>query len=187
MLEVARLAAQHEHPVAFLGFNCEEDGLLGSREFVRSFSPALKAWVSQVHVLEMVGFSTSEPGSQRFPVPFIPGAPDAGDFIGIVADHRSVSIANQVLRTTRKCPGGPRVVALKTYFGMHRLLPDLSRSDHSPFWEVGIPSLMWTDTAEFRNPNYHAPTDTPDTLDYEFMASVVRLLHASLTPTRVSA
>jgi hypothetical protein len=37
---------------------------------------------------------------------------------------------------------------------------------------------MWTDTAEFRNPHYHRPTDTPDTLDYEFMAEVGRLLVA---------
>jgi len=35
---------------------------------------------------------------------------------------------------------------------------------------------MWTDTSEFRNPHYHRPTDTPDTLDYEFMRSVVELL-----------
>ena len=40
---------------------------------------------------------------------------------------------------------------------------------------------MWTDTAEFRNPHYHRPTDTPDTLDYDFMAGVTRLLiHAVL-------
>jgi hypothetical protein len=28
---------------------------------------------------------------------------------------------------------------------------------------------MVTDTADLRNPHYHLPTDTPDTLDYEFM------------------
>jgi hypothetical protein len=35
---------------------------------------------------------------------------------------------------------------------------------------------MWTDTSEFRNPHYHQPSDTPDTLDYEFMAEVAKLL-----------
>jgi hypothetical protein len=35
---------------------------------------------------------------------------------------------------------------------------------------------MGPDTAEFRNPHYHRPTDTPETLDYEFMAEVGRLL-----------
>ena len=41
---------------------------------------------------------------------------------------------------------------------------------------------MWTDTAEFRNPHYHRPTDTPETLDYDFLAGVTRLLvHAVLS------
>ena len=43
-------------------------------------------------------------------------------------------------------------------------------------------TLMWTDTSEFRNPHYHLPTDTPETLDYEFLAGVTRLLvHAVLS------
>jgi Peptidase family M28 len=33
-----------------------------------------------------------------------------------------------------------------------------------------IQAAMVTDTAFFRNPNYHEPTDTPDTLDYRRMA-----------------
>jgi hypothetical protein len=34
---------------------------------------------------------------------------------------------------------------------------------------------MRTDTSEFRNPHYHRPSDTPDTLDYDFMAAVAKL------------
>jgi hypothetical protein len=65
---------------------------------------------------------------------------------------------------------------------IRRSAPHVLRSDHAPFWERGRPALMWTDTAEFRNPHYHRPTDTPDTLDYDFMAGVTRLLiHAVLT------
>ena len=37
---------------------------------------------------------------------------------------------------------------------------------------------MWTDTAEFRNHNYHQHTDTPDTLDYAFLRRVTQLLTA---------
>ena len=65
---------------------------------------------------------------------------------------------------------------------IRRSVPHVLRSDHAPFWEAGLPALMWTDTAEFRNPHYHLPTDTPDTLDYDFMAGVTRLLiHAVLS------
>ncbi|HEY6330795.1 MAG TPA: M28 family peptidase, partial [Blastocatellia bacterium] len=69
------------------------------------------------------------------------------------------------------------------YFGAEKFLPVLRRSDHAPFWSAGIPAVMWTDTAEFRNPHYHLPSDTPDTLDYGFMASVTRSLISCLLST----
>ena len=40
--------------------------------------------------------------------------------------------------------------------------------------------LMVTDTAFFRNPNYHLPSDTIDTLDFTFMAELVRSLELAL-------
>lgn len=51
-------------------------------------------------------------------------------------------------------------------------IPGVSWSDHWSFAQVGYSSLMVTDTAPFRNPNYHQSTDTADTLDYERMARV---------------
>ena len=42
-------------------------------------------------------------------------------------------------------------------------------SDHAPFWDAGIPAVMVTDTAFFRNPHYHQPSDTLETLDMEFI------------------
>ena len=63
-------------------------------------------------------------------------------------------------------------------------LPVLKRSDHAPFWERHIPAVMWTDTAEFRNPHYHLVSDTPETLDYEFLGNVARLVAASVAGDR---
>jgi hypothetical protein len=39
---------------------------------------------------------------------------------------------------------------------------------------------MVTDTAFYRNPNYHSPSDLPDTLDYNRMAKVVEGLVAAV-------
>jgi Zn-dependent M28 family amino/carboxypeptidase len=58
------------------------------------------------------------------------------------------------------------------------VLPDLGRSDHLAFWEARLPAVLWTDTANFRNPNYHRASDTPDTLDYRFMSEIADLLGA---------
>jgi hypothetical protein len=68
------------------------------------------------------------------------------------------------------------LLGLEVMDGVEQGLPVLLRSDHAPFWEARIPALMWTDTSEFRNPHYHQPTDTPETLDYEFLARVTRAL-----------
>jgi hypothetical protein len=42
-------------------------------------------------------------------------------------------------------------------------------NDHAPSWDAGIPAVMVTDTAFFRNPHYHQPSDTLETLDMEFI------------------
>ena len=51
-------------------------------------------------------------------------------------------------------------------------------SDQWSFWQFGYPAVMVTDTALFRNPNYHTPRDTAETLDYERFALVVEGLQA---------
>jgi Zn-dependent M28 family amino/carboxypeptidase len=56
--------------------------------------------------------------------------------------------------------------------GNGELLPDTRRSDHAAFWHHGFPAVMLTDTANFRNPNYHRPTDTLDTLNLMFLEQV---------------
>jgi Zn-dependent M28 family amino/carboxypeptidase len=59
---------------------------------------------------------------------------------------------------------------------LKRTLPfvrNFSRSDHVPFWDAKIPAIQVTDTANFRNPHYHNPTDLPETLDYNRLASIV--------------
>jgi hypothetical protein len=51
-------------------------------------------------------------------------------------------------------------------------MEEATLSDHLPFWDRGFQALMVTDTAFLRNPNYHLPTDTMETLDFEFMRKV---------------
>jgi hypothetical protein len=53
-----------------------------------------------------------------------------------------------------------------------RLVPDTRRSDHVPFWDLGYPALLITDTANLRNPHYHQATDTLETLDLDFLTQV---------------
>jgi Zn-dependent M28 family amino/carboxypeptidase len=56
------------------------------------------------------------------------------------------------------------------------LVRNLRRSDHSPFWKAGIPAVMISDTANFRNPHYHQQTDTADTVDPKMIAKLVHTI-----------
>ena len=53
------------------------------------------------------------------------------------------------------------------------LLPGVDDSDHLNYWEEDFTALMLTDTAFYRNPNYHTAEDTLETLDYRRMGFVV--------------
>ena len=59
-------------------------------------------------------------------------------------------------------------------------LPGIDFSDHRNYWPHGFNAVMVTDTAFFRNKNYHTLNDTSDTLDYDKMAEVVTAVYASL-------
>jgi Zn-dependent M28 family amino/carboxypeptidase len=171
-LECARLLKQSRAAAQIVFFNREEDGLLGSTEFVTG----LPYPVSEAHVFEMVGYRSRAPGSQRMP-PGIPGflGPDVGDFLGLLSNRRSNDISEALLGLAATYIPALPVVALKVHFGVERLIGHLLRSDHAPFWDAGIPAVMCTDTADFRNPNYHRASDTPETLDYDFLTEVTRL------------
>jgi Zn-dependent M28 family amino/carboxypeptidase len=60
---------------------------------------------------------------------------------------------------------------------------NFARSDHAVFWRVGIPAVMLTDTADFRNPHYHRPSDTAETLDYDRLAAIVGATALTLVRT----
>lgn len=165
-------------PVVFVAFNREEDGLLGSRDFIRSYLPQAAFEVRCAHILEMVGYATSEPGSQRLPAGLPVKVSDTGDFLGLLANGVSSAALDLVLRHAGTYVPGLPVTGLSVKFGAEKYFPVLARSDHAPFWDAKIPAVMWTDSSEFRNHNYHLSSDTPDSLNYGFLKQVSQLLTA---------
>lgn len=181
MLGCAKAVAGLNLPICFVAFNLEEEGLKGSRSFVDDFIKPESVDVAACHVLEMVGYCDHTEGSQSLPK----GLPvklmrPAGDFLAIVANRKSNHLLKEVVQTATTYVDELPVLGLQVFMGMERIFKDLRRSDHAPFWDAGLPAFMWTDTSEFRNPHYHQATDTPDTLDYEFLAKVVKLLTATV-------
>ena len=182
LLELAGrlLQASLKAPVIFAAFTLEEPpayltGHQGSRIFVRNCQRNRDRMLGAI-VLEMVGYTAPR---QRYPLlPRWPGYPGQGDFIGIIGNWRSLHLGRAVLRGFRKNKGLPAESLFLPFDG--RILPETRLSDHASFWDAGLPALMVTDTAFFRNPNYHLPSDTIDTLDFTFMAELVKSLELAL-------
>ncbi|MFN0056848.1 MAG: M28 family peptidase [Planctomycetota bacterium] len=118
--------------------------------------------------LETIGYFSDEPKSQKYP-PIVGWLyPSVGNFIGFVSDTSSRKFLRSFVGAFRAHAKIPSVGA-----PLPGAIPGVGWSDHWSFWQAGYPAIMVTDTAPFRYPHYHEPTDTPEKLDYRRMALVV--------------
>jgi Zn-dependent M28 family amino/carboxypeptidase len=165
-------------PVWLAAFCLEEQGLLGSRAFALHLKQAGQPLYGAI-VLECVGYVSHEAGSQGTP-PGVPiTVPTVGNFLGIIGNEASRDLIAAVERSARSAATAMPTLALAVP-GRGEALPDVRRSDHAAFWDEGYPAVMLTDTANFRNPHYHLPSDTLDTLDLGFIEAVSRTVAASV-------
>lgn len=135
---------------------------------------AQKLHVDGVHVLgmlslETMGYFTDAPRSQHYPGAASFFYPDTGNFIAFVGDTSSRALTHRVIKTFRA-----QRVTRSEGTALPRSTPGIGWSDHWSYWQHGIPALMVTDTAPFRDPHYHTPRDTADHLDYERLARVTQ-------------
>lgn len=118
--------------------------------------------------VESIGYYKDAKGSQKYPPPMNLMYPDTGDFIAFVSNFGSRALNRRAISIFREQVQFPSEGASPPGW-----IPGVGWSDHWAFWQEGYPGIMVTDTATFRNPNYHTPFDTPDTLDYDRMSRVV--------------
>jgi Zn-dependent M28 family amino/carboxypeptidase len=181
MVETARiltLAADTPLPgVLFVAFSTEEPPsfnthYMGSKIFVRSLATE-KLVIQGALILEMVGYYSDDPGSQKIPLTVKwMGFPSTANFIAVVGNGNSRSLVKGVSKGIMDSNCGLPVEDL-TVPGSGYLLPEARLSDNVSFWDARIPAVMITDTSFFRNPHYHTSRDTPETLDYEKMSQLV--------------
>ena len=171
MLELARILADRKwkHTVEFIGFNVEEWMMIGSNAYVQKLKRnniRVRGMIS----LEMVGFATNESGSQKMPPGFGFFYPNIGNFIAIVGNVRSWKLLKHFKTNMKEIEGLPVESLIIPFNGIS--LPPVRWSDHSPFWDAGYPALLITDTSFYRNPHYHGPADTIETLNLDFIQKV---------------
>jgi hypothetical protein len=101
--------------------------------------------------------------------------PTRANFIAVVSNLRNWRLVRQVQRDMQM---GTSMEVCK--LSAPRIVPGVGLSDHSSYWKFGFPAVMITDTAFYRNPNYHQSSDTIETLDFEKMSEVVHAIIAHL-------
>jgi Zn-dependent M28 family amino/carboxypeptidase len=187
MLECARVLASSasERRVTFVAFDAEEmqpptEGLHGSTAFVEQLS--LESRPSAAIIFESIGFSSSTikqrlPGSFRilFRKAFkaLIRQNFESDSLLILSKGKGRNISRQLEKSASDPDIDLAILPLEVPWWMP-VVRNLRRSDHAPFWLAGIPAVMISDTANFRNPHHHQPTDTPDTVDVDLVAKAAR-------------
>jgi hypothetical protein len=167
--DASRTPARTIHFVAFTNEELPFFGTAdqGARRYVALLRER-RADVRSMLSVETIGYYSTAAGSQKYPSPLDRFYPDTGNFIGFVGNLSSRPLVHEAISAFRR----------HTTFPSHGAaapasIPGVGWSDHEAFWAAGIPAVMITDTAPFRNPYYHTRGDTPDHVDYERMAYVV--------------
>jgi Zn-dependent M28 family amino/carboxypeptidase len=178
LLEVARNIQKISlrSTLKLIAFGLEEYGYVGSLHYAERAKRGEEEILGMIS-LEMIGFTGPK---QDYPPYMDPKVyPTVGDFIGIVGNENSKTLLEVVRRTFKtQIPQLPSEFLLVPGNGLG--MEEVRLSDHSPFWDRGFPALLVTDTAFLRNPNYHLPSDTMETLDFEFMRKVAAGIYHSV-------
>ncbi len=185
LLELARLSQKtsDKKNLVFSAFVNEESPCfgtsnMGSMVYAKHLRE-LKIPVQVMVCLEMIGYF-SEERIQAYPLPGMDLIyPKAGNYIAVVGNfHSSKYVSFFKKKIRNRSDINVRSLTAPEFFA------GINLSDQYSFWRHGYRAVMVTDTAFFRNRNYHQPTDTIDILDFDKMTEVVQGLYHAITDLR---
>ena len=139
---------------------------MGSYRYARLLAERNEHVIGMIS-LETLGCFSDQPNSQHYPPPLGLLYPSKGDFIAFVAMIGSRDLMQALVGSFRSHTEFPTVGGVAPAF-----VPGIDWSDHQSFEKFSYPAVMITDTALFRYPHYHQPTDTPDRIDPEKLARI---------------
>jgi Zn-dependent M28 family amino/carboxypeptidase len=165
-------AVRPDRTLRFVAFTNEEPwyfqtDAMGSRVYARRCKAQGDKIVAML-ALETMGYFKDSKKSQHYPFPLSLFYPSRGNFLAIVGNRESGALVQRVKSVFESA----KVLPVESA-SLPGGLQGVGWSDHWSFWQEGFPAVMITDTAPFRNKNYHKPTDTPETLNYVHLASAV--------------
>lgn len=175
LLELARMLKEHktQKSIELVAYTLEEPPYFRT-EYMGSFihAKSLKdsnAKISGMICLEMIGYFKDEKHTQDYPLGFLKlfyGS--RGNYITVVNKFGKGKAARKFTKKMDRLTTLP----VKKFNGP-KSLTGIDFSDHLNYWKMGYSACMVTDTAFYRNKNYHQKTDEMGTLNISKMACVI--------------
>jgi hypothetical protein len=182
LLELARLLSKEKlkHRIDFVAYSLEEPPFFRTKK-MGSYIHANYLFKNKIAVkgmisLETIGFYSDKIGSQQFPIKGMEKIyGNVGNFITVVQNDKNEPFCDEINRLmTNKS-----LINTKSFKGSSKL-PGVDFSDHLNYWKHNFEAVMITNTAFYRNKNYHTSNDKLETLDVEKMGLVIQQLYNSL-------
>jgi hypothetical protein len=123
--------------------------------------------------LEMIGYFDDAKGSQDYPIGLLKIVYGSrGDFITAVRKMNSGKFARKFTHKMKNV----KIIETKSFQGPKQLA-GIDFSDHLNYWKFGYSAVMITNTAFYRNKNYHELSDQIPTLNLPKMAGVIQSVY----------
>jgi len=146
-------------------YGTDDMGSVRHARMLKESNIAVRAMIS----LESIGYFSDQPQSQKYPTTLLRLLyPSRANFIAVVGRLEDRWLVGRIKAGMKKGSAVP-VASMNGPVSIE----GVDYSDHRSYWAQGYPAAMITDTAFFRNPNYHQASDTPETIDYARLAQVV--------------
>ena len=182
LLELSKLLKGKplKHRIELVAYTLEEPPFFRS-EKMGSYIHAKSLKDKNVNVygmfcLEMIGYFDDNKKSQDYPLGILSLVyGNRGNYITLVNKLSKGKFSRKFNKQFRK-----RKQIKTKRFTAPASLPGIDFSDHLNYWLFGYSALMITDTAFYRNKNYHEDTDTLETLDIYRMSQVIENVYLAL-------
>ena len=167
-----------KNTVQFIAFVNEEPPFFATPD-MGSFRYAQEARrkgedIKAMFCLESIGYYDQGQGSQTYPFGLRFFYPAQADFIAVVGNFFSSGILKRAVGVLKE----NSQIGVEYLVAPVSLAPAIAFSDHWSFWKMGYKAIMITDTAFYRNPHYHTPSDSWEKLNYNNAAEVIKGMYA---------
>jgi hypothetical protein len=160
VLEIARAMSQfrYNHTIMFVAFNSEEQGLIGSSALAGKLAQESVSMALMVNFDMIMWNNPQAPSNHKIDIVHKGGDSQQIAELAALLGHNYLSAPVQA-----------------------KLAPSWTMSDHSPFWNLGVPAIWFFEYGGLQNPYIHSIQDTITQPDYSYSLGTIATKTAAAT------